>query len=139
MQLEILVPPCVFFGWWFISRKLWGVLVSSYCCSSYGAINSFSTLGAFSTSFTGDPVLSPMDGCEHQLLYLSGIGRASQKTAISGSCQQALVGIHNSVWVWCFFYGMDLQVGQSLHGHSFSLSSILCLCNSFHGYFVPPF
>jgi hypothetical protein len=33
------------------------------------------------------------------LLYLSGTGRASQGTAISGSCQQALVGIHNSVWV----------------------------------------
>jgi hypothetical protein len=35
-------------------------------------------------------------------------------------------------------YGMDLQVGQSLDGHSFSLCSIICLCNSFHGYFVPP-
>jgi hypothetical protein len=29
-------------------------------------------------------------------------------------------------------YGMDNQVRQSLDGHSFSL------CNSFHGYFVPP-
>jgi hypothetical protein len=29
-------------------------------------------------------------------------------------------------------------VGQSLGGHSFSLCSELCLCNSFHGYFVPP-
>ena len=28
-----------------------------------------------------------MDGCEHPLLYLSGTGRASQETAISGSCQ----------------------------------------------------
>jgi hypothetical protein len=34
------------------------------------------------------------------LLYLSGTGRASQETAISASCQQALVGIHSSVWVW---------------------------------------
>jgi hypothetical protein len=33
---------------------------------------------------------------------------------------------------------MDLQVGQSLDGYSFSLWSTLCLCNSFHGYFVPP-
>jgi len=33
---------------------------------------------------------------------------------------------------------MDLQVGQSLDGHAFSLCSELCLCNSFHGYFVPP-
>ena len=35
-------------------------------------------------------------------------------------------------------YGMDPQVGQFLDGHSFSLCSELCLCNSSHGYFVPP-
>jgi hypothetical protein len=50
-------------------------------------------------------VLSPVDGCEHPLLYLLDTGRGSQKTAISGSCQQALVGIHNSVWVWWLFMG----------------------------------
>jgi hypothetical protein len=33
---------------------------------------------------------------------------------------------------------MDPQVGQFLDGHAFSLCSELCLCNSFHGYFVPP-
>jgi hypothetical protein len=33
---------------------------------------------------------------------------------------------------------MDPQVGQSLDGRSLSLYSELCLCNSFHGYFVPP-
>jgi hypothetical protein len=46
-----------------------------------------------------------MDGCEHLHLYLSGTGRASQEKAISGSCQQALVGICNSVWVWWLFMG----------------------------------
>jgi hypothetical protein len=39
---------------------------------------------------------------------------------------------------WCQIleadYGMDAQVWQSLDGH---LSSKLCLCNSFHGCFVP--
>ena len=44
-----------------------------------------------------------MDGYEHPLLYLSGTYRASQETAISGSCQQALVGIHNIVWVWWLY------------------------------------
>jgi hypothetical protein len=24
MQLEPWVPPCVFFGWWFSPRELWG-------------------------------------------------------------------------------------------------------------------
>jgi hypothetical protein len=35
-------------------------------------------------------------------------------------------------------YRMNPQVGQSLDGLSFSLCSTLCLCNSSHGYFVPP-
>ena len=39
-----------------------------------------------------------MDDCEHLLLYLPGTDRASQETAISGFCQQNLVGICNSVW-----------------------------------------
>jgi hypothetical protein len=80
-----------------------GVLVGSYCCPSYGAANPFSSFGSFSSSSIGDPVLSPMIGCKHPPLYLSGTGRASQERAISGSCQQALVGIHNSVWVWWGF------------------------------------
>jgi hypothetical protein len=43
------------------------------------AVNPFSSLCPSSSS-TGDPVLSPMDRCEHPLLYLSGTGRASQET-----------------------------------------------------------
>jgi hypothetical protein len=39
-----------------------GVLVGSYCCSSYGAANPFSSLSLFSSSFIKDPILSPMDG-----------------------------------------------------------------------------
>ena len=54
-------------------------------------------LGPFFSSSIGDPVLSPVDGCEPPLLYFSAPGRASQETAISGSCQQAPVGIHDSV------------------------------------------
>jgi hypothetical protein len=77
MQLEPWVPPCVLFGWWFSSWELWGVLVSSHCCSSYGAANPFSSLGLFSSSFIGDPVLCSRDGCEYPLLYLLGTGRAS--------------------------------------------------------------
>ena len=78
-----------------------GDLVVWYCCSSYGAANPFSFFSPFSNSSIGNPVLSPMVGCEP--LYLSGSGRASRETAISGSCQHALFGIHNSVWV-CWMY-----------------------------------
>jgi hypothetical protein len=35
-------------------------------------------------------------------------------------------------------YGMDPQVEQSLDGQFFSHCSELCLCNFFHGYFLPP-
>ena len=64
-----------------------GVLVSSYCSSSYGAANPFSSLDTFSSSFIGDPVLSPMVGFEDPPLYLSDIGEAALKTAITGFCQ----------------------------------------------------
>jgi hypothetical protein len=33
------------------------------------------------------------------------LGRASQETAILGSYQQALLGIHNSAWDWCLYMG----------------------------------
>jgi hypothetical protein len=32
---------------------------------------------SFSNSSIGDPMLSPMNGCVHSPLYLSGTGRAS--------------------------------------------------------------
>ena len=84
-------PPYVFFGWWFSPWKLWGgALISLYCCSSYGAVNPFNSLGPFSSSFIGDPVLSPMVGCKHPPLYLSGTGGASQETAEQTSVRKHL-------------------------------------------------
>ena len=64
-----------------------GVLVSSYCCSSYGAANPFSSLGPFSSSFIGDPVFSPLVDCEDPTLYLLGTGGETPETAITGFCQ----------------------------------------------------
>jgi hypothetical protein len=61
-----------------------GVLVSSYCCSSYRAADPFSSLGAFSSSSIGGPVFHPIDDCEHPLLCLPSTGLVSHKTAISG-------------------------------------------------------
>ena len=65
-----------------------GVLVSSYCCSTYRVADPFSSLGTFSSSSIGGPVFYPIDDCEHPLLYLPGTGIASEETAISGSFQQ---------------------------------------------------
>ena len=115
-----------------LETQLWGVLVSSYCCSFYRAADPFSFLGTFSSSFVGDPVLSPVNGCEHPLLYLPGTGRASQETAILGSSQQAFVGIHIvSVFGDCIWDGSP---GEAVLGWSF-LQSLLHTLS--HGYFVP--
>jgi hypothetical protein len=75
-----------------------GLLVSLYC-SSYRVEDLFSSLGTFSSSLIGGPLFHPIADCEHPLLYLPGTGIASQERAISGSCQQNLSDICNSVWV----------------------------------------
>jgi hypothetical protein len=87
-----------------LETQLWGVLVSSYC-SSYRVADPFSTLGIFSSSFIRGPLFHPIDDCEHPLLYLPGTGIASQERAMSGSCEQNLAGICNSVWVWWLYMG----------------------------------
>jgi hypothetical protein len=47
-----------------------GSLVPGSSGGTYGAANPFSSLGAFSNSSIGDPVLSSMVDCEHSPLYL---------------------------------------------------------------------
>jgi hypothetical protein len=86
-----------------VPRSSWESLVSWYCCSSYGIASPFSSFNPFSNSSIVDSVLSPMFGYEHPPLHLSDSGRASQTKAILCSCQHALLGIRNSVWV-CWMY-----------------------------------
>ena len=82
-------------------------------------------------------MLSLMVACEDPHLYLWGSGRASPETAVSGSCQQALLGICISVWVWCLRVGWIPQVGQSLDGLSFredgSFIASLCMPHAHRG------
>ena len=120
-----------------IETQALGILVSSYCCSTYRVVDPFSSLGTFSSSSIGDPVFHPIGDCEHPLLCLPGTSIASQETAISGvlSAKSCLC------MQWCqrleTDYRMNPRMWQSLDGPSFCLSSKLCLCNSFHGCFVP--
>jgi hypothetical protein len=74
-----------------------GVLVSSYCCSTYRVADPFSSLGTFSSSSIGGPVVHPIADWEHPLLCLLSPGIVSQETAISGSFQQNLAGVCNGV------------------------------------------
>jgi hypothetical protein len=82
-----------------------GVLVSSYCCSTYKVAEPFSSLGGSSSFYIGGPVIHPIANCEHPLLCLPGTGIASYETALTGSLQQNLAGICNSVWVWWLIMG----------------------------------
>ena len=77
-----------------------GVLVSSYCCSTYRVADPFSSLGTFSSSSIGGPMFHPIADCEHPLLCLPGPSIASQETAISGSFQQNLASIFNSSFIY---------------------------------------
>ena len=82
-----------------------GVLLSSYCCSTYRVADPFSSLGAFSSSSIGGPVVHSIADCEHPLLCLLGPGIVSQETAISGSFQQNLASVYNGVIVWRLIMG----------------------------------
>jgi hypothetical protein len=66
--------------------ELWGYWLVHVDVPPIGASDLFKFMGTFSGSFIVDLVLHPFDDCEHTLLYLPGTGRASQETAISGSC-----------------------------------------------------
>ena len=96
MQLESWIPPGVLFGWWFHPCELWGVWLVDIVVLPMGI-----SFRPSPKSSIGIPVLSLILGFKHLHLYWSGYGRAFQETVISGSCQQAHLGISNCVWVWC--------------------------------------
>ena len=60
----------------------------------------FSSLGTFSSSSTGGPVIHPIADYKHPILCLLGPSIFSQETAISGSFQQNLACVCNGVSVW---------------------------------------
>ena len=93
-----------------------GVLVSSYCGSSNRVTDPFSSLGTFSISSTKGPVFHLVDNSKHPLLYLPGTDITSP---ISGSCQQNLAGICNSVCIWWLIMGWTLKWGSVWMVHPF--------------------
>ena len=131
MQLD----PCVCFAWWFSSSKLcMGFWTVDIVVLPMG-LQTLQLLQIFPNSIVV-PALSPIGSRVHPHLYCSGYSRASEGTKISGSRQQAFIGISNNVWVWC------LQIGWMpkclILWMSFpSVSSILCPCISSRDYFLP--
>jgi hypothetical protein len=137
MQLEPQGSPYIFFDWWFRPKELWGYwLVHIYV----------PPMGLQTPSAPWILSLAPSLGtlCAIQWKTVSIHFCICQVLAEPLGNSSIRVLSASSWWhlPWCLglvvVYGMDPQVGQSLGGHSFSLCSKLCLCNSFHGFFVPP-
>ena len=105
-----------------LETRALGVLVSSYCCSTYRVADPFSSLGTFSSFSIGGPVFHLIDDCEHPLLYLPGTSIASYEIAILGSLQQNFAGICNSVWVWWLIMGWIPRWGSQWIVQSFVLA-----------------
>jgi hypothetical protein len=85
-HIKFASPMGLSFQWWptrpsfdtYAARdKSSGVLVSSYC-STYRVAVPFSSLGAFSSSSIGGPVIHSIADCEHPLLCLLGPSIVSQ-------------------------------------------------------------
>ena len=114
-----------------------GVLVSSYCCSTYRVADAFSSLGTFSSFSIGGPVFHPTDDCEHPLLYLPGTGKASQETAISGSFQQNLASVCNGVCAWWLIMGWIPGWGSLWIVHPFFLAPNFVSVTPFMGILFP--
>jgi hypothetical protein len=113
-HIKFACPVGLSFQWWptrsscdtYAARvQSFGVLVSSYCCSTYRVADPFSSLGTFSSSSIGGPVIHPIADCDHPFLCLLGPGIDSQETAISGSFQQNLASVCNGVSVWKLIMG----------------------------------
>jgi hypothetical protein len=87
-----------------LETQVCGVLVSSYCWSSYRIADPFSSMSTFSSSFFRGPVSQPVNDCKHPFLYLPGTGIASPERAMSGSCSKILLeiaivsGFHICIW-----------------------------------------
>jgi hypothetical protein len=120
-HIKFASPMGLSFQWWptrssfdtYAARvKSSRVLVSSLCCSIYRVAGPFSSLGTFSSSSIGGPVIHPIADYEHLLLCLLGPGIVSQETAISGSFQQNLASIWHGVSVWKLIMGWNLGYGR---------------------------
>jgi hypothetical protein len=79
-HIKFVIPRGLSSQWWltrpssdtYVARDTSsrGVLVSSYCCSTYRIADPFSSLVTFSSSSIGGPVIHPIAGCVHPLLCL---------------------------------------------------------------------
>jgi hypothetical protein len=78
-----------------------------------------------------------IDDCEHPLLYLPDTGISSYETGITGSLQQNLSGICNSVWVWWLIMEWISGWGSLWIVHPFILAPKFVSITTFMGILFP--
>lgn len=83
------ISPCMFFGWWLSPWQLLGVHVYWCCWFSYRVAIPINSFNPSPNSSTRVPDLSSIVGYKYLHLSQSATGRASQSTAMLGSCLQA--------------------------------------------------
>jgi hypothetical protein len=137
MQLEQGVPPCFFFDWRFSARELWGcwlvhIVVPPRGLQIPSAPWVLSLALSLATLCSFGRMTVNIHFCICQALAESLRRQLYQAPVRKILLASAIVsGFGGCIW--------DGSPGGAVSEcHSFSLCSTLCLCNSFHGYFVPP-
>ena len=88
------------FGWWFSPRELWRlvhIVVPPMGLQTPSAPWVLSLAPSLGTLYSAQWMAVRIHFCICQALA------EPHRRHISGSCQQALVGIHNSIWVWWLY------------------------------------
>jgi hypothetical protein len=101
--------PCTLFGWWVSLWELWGVHISWHLWSSYWVAIPLSSFNLSPNSYIWVPSLSPIFGSKFLLLAQKATGRASQRTAMLGSCCK-----HNGASVIVSGFGAHSQDGSQI-------------------------
>ena len=119
---------CMLFGWFSVSRSSEGSELVDIVVLPMGVAIPFSSFNPTPNSFIVVLDLSPMVGCKYLHLSQSVAGRASQRTAMLGSCLQAQYSISNSVRVWCPLMGwISIWAGHWMAFSSVSASFYPCI------------
>jgi hypothetical protein len=93
------------FGWWFSLCELWGFWLVDIAFLPMGLQTSSAPSLLSLTPPLGTPCSVQWLAAKIHLCICQALSEPSQETAISGSCQQALLGICNGIWVWCLYMG----------------------------------
>jgi len=129
MGLEPWVPPCVLLVGGLVPGSSGGS-GCCYCCSSYGVANPLSSFSPFSNSSIGVPMISLKLAASILICIIKALAEPLRRHSLSGSCQQVLLGISNSDWIWWLHMGWIPRWG-SLWMTFPSDSAPLCPCISF--------